>query len=106
MRKPRFNIRIERNLWDCGDGCCSDSGYTSNCFDSKEEKNIYEKDDWSHNHYWGWMKKEILEKIQEILGYDPVENVDYYINYWVVDTKTQNVYDGYYKDDFEYWEKV
>lgn len=101
---PRFNIHIVKNHWNCGDGCCSDSGYTSDCYDSEAGTTIYEYDEWDHNGYWGWMKQNILKKIEELIGHPPVENVDYYMSYYNLDTNTQQEYEGYYKDDFEYWE--
>ena len=77
----RFKITIEKYHWSCGDGCCSDSGYTLECEDVHNKKHVYSVDDWEYNRRWGYLFENCLASIRNILGYVPVENEDYSLEF-------------------------
>jgi len=61
-----FDLKVEHYQWDCGDGCCSDSGYCGRI----EYKGAYfaEWDEWKYNHDRDYMVTQMLERIHERTG--------------------------------------
>lgn len=97
MEKNRFYIEITRYQWDCGDGCCSDSGFKTHLYDRETKRMISENDDWDHNRNWGNDYERYLEQIEEILGRNPVRYEDYDLSFWGEDHRG-NTWDVYESD--------
>jgi hypothetical protein len=77
----RFKLHITHYFWDCGDGCCSDSGYKIKVVDSTTETVIYENDDWENNRDKHELRKEGLSYVEKIIGREPFHNQDYTMSY-------------------------
>lgn len=97
--KARFEITLTRYMWECGDGCCSDSGFKVHTLDHEETiygnpSVIHENYDWDSNRSWEGLLEESLERIEEILGRIPKETEDYLI------VKENEDRGGVYESDF------
>jgi hypothetical protein len=70
--------------WQCGDGCCSDSGITFQSLD-RETNNMFCEYDWEDNKVWGHCLDNALIHMWEQLGREPLIDQDYTIKYWQKD---------------------
>lgn len=97
--KPRFTIDLIYHMWDCGDGCCSDSGFKVEVLDNEVKSPyggpsiVYDNIDWDYNRCWKSLLETSLEKIEKILNRTPVENVDYTLTKFN-DDERGNFYDS------------
>lgn len=78
--KPRFKIETQFHSWTCGDGCCSESGYSLSIFDNHENKIIHEDRNWEYHWNEERIIKDSLEFLEDLLGREPILNEDYILD--------------------------
>lgn len=93
MNEPRFSITLNHYMWSCGDGCCSDSGFKINTWDRQDKKVIHDDDDWDAHRYYGSLLEISLNRIEDILGREPIKLEDYDLVF--LSSDDENEYEDY-----------
>jgi len=92
IMKP-IKIDVVRVHWDCGDGCCSESGFEVDCFCG--DRCLYDSGTWSDNHSYNHLVEYAIEAIREFIGKKPIKGKDFIICKYECDEKDGgNRWDG------------
>jgi hypothetical protein len=75
--KPRYKIVLTQCYWECGDGCCSESGYKVEVVDNQEDKTIHQNDEWRYLTTIQSGYEDGFDFLKQHLGRKPREGKDY-----------------------------
>lgn len=86
-----YRIKICYVRWECGDGCCSDSGYTGELW--HENRCLKDYDDWSYNRCHQSLIHDMIGHIEDRIGRKPILDEDYTLYKYCRDYNTGEEYD-------------